>query len=490
MNDDNHALEETLDPEDWDALRGLGHRMVDDMLDWLQTLRERPVWQPVPDAVKVNLQQPLPQEGEDPAAVYEEFLQNVREYPMGNVHPRFWGWVMGNGTPLGMLAEMLAAGMNPNLGGGQHAAIQVERQVLDWAKAMVGLPAEASGLLTSGCSEANLLGLAVARSARAGYDVRREGVAAAAQPLRIYTSREAHSSIQKAAELLGLGSDGLCLTPVDAAYRVDVPALSQAIARDRAAGVRPICIVGNAGTVNSGALDDLNALADLAAAEGLWFHVDAAIGAPAALSPSLRPRVAGIERADSIALDFHKWMYVPFPAGCILVRDEEAHRLTFSLTPEYLETHGTRGLAGGTRWPNEYGLQLTRSFQALKIWMSLKAHGAAKYARLVEQNAAQAAYLGRLIESEPELELLAPVALNIVCFRYRAPGCDEEQLNALNQELLTRLYESGMAAPSYTTLDGRYALRAAITNHRSRREDFEILVNEVLKIGRELCPTR
>jgi aromatic-L-amino-acid/L-tryptophan decarboxylase len=481
------AAEETLDPQDWTELRALGHRMVDDMLDWLQSVRERPVWQPMPEEAKARLREPLPEDGEDVGEVYRAFLRDIRAYAMGNIHPRFWGWVMGNGTPLGMLAEMLASGMNPNVGGGEHSAVYVERQVIAWTKEMLGYPAEASGLLVSGGSEANLLGLAVARHARAGFDVRREGVQAAQQRLTVYASREAHSSIQKAVELLGLGNASLCLVPVDEAFRIHLDALEDAIAADRAEGLRPICVVGNAGTVNSGALDDLNALADLASREGLWFHVDGAIGAPAALSPRLRPRVAGMERADSLALDFHKWMYVPFPAGCVLVRDAEMHRRAFTLTPEYLESHGTRGLASGTHWPNEYGLQLTRSFQALKIWMSLKEHGVRKYARLVEQNVAQAAYLGKLVEQAPDLELLAPVSLNIVCFRYRAPGCDEGQLNALNQELLIRLHESGAAAPTYTTLEGRYALRAAITNHRSWRSDFDVLVREVRRIGQELC---
>jgi glutamate/tyrosine decarboxylase-like PLP-dependent enzyme len=239
--------------------------------------------------------------------------------------------------------------------------------------------------------------------------------------------------------------------------------------------------------VNTGAIDDLQSLAGLCEREGLWFHVDGAFGALAWLSPALRPLVQGLERADSLAFDLHKWLYVPFEAGCVLVRREQDHHGAFSLTPAYLAHNSSdRGLASGEPWFSEYGIQLTRGFRALKVWMSLKEHGIQKYARLIEQNVQQARYLARRVEAEPELELAAPVPLNIVCFRYNPGGLDENRLNALNQELLTRLHESGTAAPSYTTLGGRYALRAAITNHRSRLEDFDILVEAVMRLGREI----
>jgi glutamate/tyrosine decarboxylase-like PLP-dependent enzyme len=481
-----NGREETLDPEDWNALRSLGHRMVDDMLTWLENVREREVWQPVPAELKARLQQPLPREGEPAEAIYEDFRANILPYPMGNVHPRFWSWVMGNGTALGMLAEMLAAGFNPNMGGGEHAGIYVERQVIDWTKQMLGFPLEASGLLVSGGSMANLVALTVARNVQAGFDVRRTGLQGCRQPLIFYASSEAHSSIQKAVELIGLGAENLRLLPVDDGFRMDVDALQAAIAADRAAGLQPACVIANACTVNSGAIDPLGTLADLAAAEGLWFHVDGAIGALAALAPDLRPKLAGMERADSVSLDFHKWLYVQFEAGCVLVRDETAHRRAFSLTPEYLQSHGDRGVAAGARWPSEYGVQLSRNFRALKIWMSLREHGVEKYGRLISQNARQARYLAALVEATPGLELVAPVDLNIVCFRFNPGSLADAALNALNQEILLRLHESGVAAPSYTTLRGRYTLRVAITNHRSRLEDFDILVREVLRIAGEL----
>ncbi|MGE5602820.1 MAG: pyridoxal phosphate-dependent decarboxylase family protein [Nitrososphaerales archaeon] len=485
MNQDIQR-EENLDPQDWDAMRALGRQMVDDMLGWLEAAREREVWQPVPDEVKAYFRQPPPLGPTSPDQVYEDFCRYILPYPMGNIHPRFWSWVMGNGTAFGMLAEMLAAGMNPNMGGGEHVGIYVERQVLDWTKALLGFPPTASGLLVSGGSMANLIAIAIARNVGAGVNVRAAGLQSCGDRLTLYASVETHSSVQKAVELLGLGHDNLRLIPVDGAFRIDLPLLEAAIARDRAAGLRPICLIGNAGTVNTGAIDPLDTLGEIARREGLWYHVDGAIGALSALAPDLEPKVAGMAQADSIALDFHKWLYAQFEAGCILVRDEAAHLNTFSLTPEYLE-HGERGVSAGKNWPSEYGVQLTRSFRALKIWMSLREHGAEKYGRLISQNAAQVRYLGERVKETAELELLTPVQLNIACFRYNPGGRNDEALNALNKELLFRMHESGLAAPSYTTLNGRYWLRVANTNHRTRREDFDLLVREVLRLGREIA---
>ncbi|MGH9462794.1 MAG: pyridoxal phosphate-dependent decarboxylase family protein, partial [Vicinamibacteria bacterium] len=302
----NEAVpEESLDPQDWEELRALGHQMVDDMLAYLQHVRERPAWRPMPARVRVAFQAPLPRAPREPRDVYRDFQENVLPYPTGNIHPRFWGWVIGTGTPFGMLAELLAAGMNPNCGGFDQSSTLVEHQVIDWMKEMLGYPAEASGILVNGGSMANLVGLAVARRAKAELDVQKQGLQSVSRRMTLYSSEETHSSVVKAAEILGLGSESLRRVAVRDDHSVDVAALVSAIEADRNAGLHPFCVIGNAGTINTGACDDLERLADLCEREGLWLHVDGAFGALAALSPRHKSKVKGMERADSLAFDLH-----------------------------------------------------------------------------------------------------------------------------------------------------------------------------------------
>jgi glutamate/tyrosine decarboxylase-like PLP-dependent enzyme len=480
-------VEETLDPEDWESMRALGHQMLDDMLGYLETVRERPVWQPIPEDVKLKFRMPLPVDQQKPEDIYKEFLDSILPHPLGNIHPRFWGWVCGTGTVLGVLAELLAAGLNPNLAGADHIANYVEKQVIDWLKEILGFPVSASGLLTDGCSAANLIALTVARNTMAGYDLRREGIQAAPYKMVLYASEEIHSSIQKAVELLGLGSDALRLLPVNEYFQIDLEVLKETITQDREQGHLPFCIVGAAGTTNTGAVDDLNVLADICRQENLWFHIDGAFGAWAALAPDARTLVSGMERADSLAVSLHKWMYLPYEIGGVLVQREEDHRNAFSLTPAYLSHgKGERGMAGGDLpWFSDYGFQLSRGFRALKAWMSFKEHGSRKYGRLIQQNMDQAHYLAELIDVSPELELVAPVVLNVVCFRFIKPGLNDAELDALNKQILAELQEQGIAAPSGTTISGKFVLHVAHTNHRSCREDFRILVREVKRIGDE-----
>lgn len=474
--------QESLDPKNWEEMRAVAHRMVDDAIDYLATVRERPVWQPVPAAVAATFESPAPHSPSTASAVYDEFRNNILPYPMGNIHPRFWAWYMGNGTILGALADFLGAVMNPNVGGGNHVANLVEAQVIDWMKGMMGFASDASGLLVSGGSMANFVGLAVARNVKAGFDVRDEGMRGDEKQLVVYTSSEVHNSNQKAIELLGIGAKNLRHIGVNDDYTIDVGALEAAIRVDRAAGLRPICVIGTAGTINTGAIDDLDAIADLCARENLWFHVDGAIGAVAVLAANVKAKLKGIERADSIAMDLHKWMHVPFEAGCVLVRHREDHRNAFSLVPAYL-AHEERGLAAGKIWFSDYGLQLTRQFRALKVWMSIKEHGLDRYGRMIARNVEQAAYLGKLIEREPKLELMAPIGLDIVCLRYNPGGMSQEELNDLNKRILVELQEQGIAAPSYTSLAARYCIRVAIANHRSVDADFDLFVKELLRIG-------
>jgi len=479
------SREENLDPEDWRQLRKLGHQMLDDMLDYLETVAERPVWQAPPAEVRQRLNEPLPVSPTPLEDVYGQFKRDVLPYPMGNIHPRFWAWVMGGGTPVGVLAEMLAATMNPNMGGGQHSAQLVETQVIAWMREIFGFPEGSSGLLVSGGSMANLVALAVARHAGAGVDVRKLGHSADAK-LSVYASTAVHSSVQKAVELMGMGADSLRLVPVSANGSIEVSALRRMLHADRAEGRRPVCVIGNAGSVNTGAMDDLEAIADLCRNEQVWFHVDGAFGAWAVIDPQSRHLVQGMERADSVAFDLHKWMYMPFEIGCVLVRNGSAHKDTFTVMPAYLQ-RATRGIAGGEDWFSEYGVQLSRGFRALKAWMSLKTYGLDKYRRMIRQNIEQARYLGQLVEQAPSLELVAPVALNIVAFRYLVPGADAARLDALNQEILLQLQERGIAAPSLTQVNGKTVLRVANVNHRTRRADMDILVSAVQSLGMELA---
>ena len=485
-------VEETLDPGDWESMRALGHRILDDALDYVETLRDRPAWQHAPPHVKAHFQGPLPRDPQPSEEVYQEYVQYILPYQVGNSHPRFWGWVLGSGTVMGIFAELLAAATDANSGNASyHSNNYVEMQVLDWCKAMLGYPPAASGLLTSGCSASNLIGLAVARHATAGFAVRRMGMRGAPQQMIVYCSDEAHSSVQKAVELLGFGSDALHQIPVNEHMQMDLVALKAAIKNARADGLLPICVVGVAGTTNTGAIDDLGSLADICAAEGLWFHVDGAFGAWAAIAPMSRHLVAGMERADSLALDLHKWMYLAYPIGCILIRNANAHRQAFSLTPAYLaHGEGERGMTGvDVPWLSDYGFELSRGFHALKAWMTIKEHGAARYGRLIQQNIDQAHYLAGLVEAAPELELALPVSLNVVCFRYTRANLDDPTLDHLSKQIEVELQERGIAVLSLVSIRGKMHLHAAITNHRSRRDDFDVLVREVIQIGNELAPS-
>lgn len=477
------SIETGLDPLDWGDARDIAHRMVDDSIDYLASVRERAPWTPMPEAVRASFTAGLPRRPQPLGDVYAELKATLMPYPMGNIHPRFWAWFMGSSNLTGALGDFLAAIQGSNLGGGNHAAALLDGQVVDWCKDMLGFPASASGTLVSGGSMANLLALTVARNVKAGIDVRELGVAAIERPLRFYGSDQLHACHRKAIETLGLGHRALRRVATTDDFRIDIDALKWAIISDRAAGFTPACIIASAGTVNTGSIDDLDALADLAARENLWLHVDGCIGALMTISGH-RHLVEGIDRADSIALDPHKWLHAPFEAGCVLVRDAAAHRASFAVTPEYLEA-SPRGLAAAD-WLYEYGLQTTRGFRALKIWMALKEHGIEHFGRLIDQNIAQAAYLTRLIEAEPTLELAAPTAINIVCFRYRRPDLPADRLKPVNVEIMLRLQEQGIAVLSDTTVHGRHCLRVAIANHRSRQSDFDALVRGVVEIGGNL----
>ena len=471
---------ESLDPVDWAAFRAQAHLMLDDMLGYIEKIRERPVWQPIPAEVRARFHSSAPRVGEELAQVHAEFMQDVLPYAQGNVHPGFMGWVNGGGTPVGMVAEMLAAALNANLGGRDHIPVEVERQVTAWVREIFGFPQGATGLFVTGTSMANLIAVLIARDAALGFEVRASGVAAQPRRLTAYTSNAVHGCVPKAMDIAGLGSDALRMIPTDSHFHIDLAALAEAIQRDREAGFTPFLVVGTAGTVNTGAVDDLAGLADLCQREKLWFHVDGAFGALARLAPDIAPKLDGIERADSVAFDFHKWGQAPYDAGFILVRDGEAHKNAFTLPAAYLQ-RAERGLAAGSPWPSDFGPDLSRGFRALKVWFTLKVYGIDALGASISRCCVLARALEERIAATPELELMAPVELNIVCFRYRA-----EDTNRVNDAIVVALQESGIVAPSTTRIAGRTAIRAAIVNHRTSRAEIDALVDGVLALGRKL----
>jgi glutamate/tyrosine decarboxylase-like PLP-dependent enzyme len=466
-----------LDPPDWPALRAQAHRMLDDMLDHVEHIGEGPVWRPIPPQVRGRFAEGLPHQPKALEAVHDEFSRFILPYGVGNAHPRFMGWVHGGGNVAGMLGEMLAAGLNANLGGRDHIPIEVERQVSRWMAELFGFPLTASGLFVTGTSLANLIAVLVARTAALGPAARAEGLGEAGGRLRAYASRAAHGCVAKAMDMAGFGAQALRLVEIDAAGRMDMAALETALARDRSAGLTPFLVVGTAGSVDTGAIDDLTALADLARRDGLWLHVDGAYGALARLSPELAPLLDGIERADSIAFDFHKWGHAPYDAGFVLVRDGDKHRAAFASTAAYLQREA-HGLAAGAPWPCDFGPDLSRGFRALKVWFAFKVHGADAIGATILNTCRLGAYLAQRVDDAPELERLAPAPLNIVCFRYRAADSDR-----INGAIVADLQTSGVAAPSTTIIDGRLAIRAAIVNHRTRAEDIDLLLAEVLRLG-------
>ncbi len=468
----------SLDPTDWDELRRDGHRMLDGMFDHMQSLRNQRVWQPPSPATLNAIREPLPRTPAPLRDVHAQFASSILPYSSGNAHPGFMGWVQGGGTPVGMLAEMLAAGMNANCGGRDHMAIEVERQMAAWTRDLFGFPETAGGLFVTGTSQANFMGVLIARTRALGAPVRDRGLTAIGRHLIAYTSAAAHGCIARAMEMAGLGRAQLRLIPVDAGHRIRLAALRQAIAHDRASGMQPFLLIGTAGTVDVGAIDDLTALADIARAERLHYHIDGAFGALAILAPSLAPLLAGMERADSLAFDWHKWGQVPYDSGFLLVRDGALQRQTFAADAAYLR-RAERGLAGGDWWPCDYGPDLSRGFRALKTWFTLKAYGADAIGEVIAGTVALAQRLATRIVAEPELELLGPVPLNIVCFGYRCTDADR-----LNAEIVADLHELGRVAPSLTTIGGRTVIRAAIVNHRTSAEDIVALVESVLVHGR------
>jgi aromatic-L-amino-acid decarboxylase len=460
---------------DLDEFRRAGHALVDAVADHLAALPSGSVWQPLPDDLRAELLSlPLPSRPTDLGPLAAAMVSDVLPYAMGNGHPAFFGWVNPPPSLAGVLASLAAAAMNPSVVSGDHADVHLERSAVRWLAELVGYPhAPGAGLLTSGASAATIVCLAGARG-RAARDVRPAGLAGGPR-LLCYVPSEAHSCVPRAIELLGLGSESIRPVPLTGG-RLDSEQLRAAIAADRAAGGTPALLVGSAGTVNTGAVDPLDDLADVAAAEGLWFHVDGAYGAFGVLDPAIAPRYRGMERADSLTLDPHKWLGVPVDAGCALVRRAGDLREAFSTVPPYLRQDA--GAEVGTF--AEYGLEQTRPFRALKTWATIAARGRDGIVAQVVRADGLARELAAMVEREPSLELAAPPETSIVAFRARPPGCTPEEVEALNRGLPEAVQARGRAFVTGTIYEGRETLRACILHPGTTEADLATLVAEVL----------
>lgn len=462
-----------------DELRRAAGMAADLMAGHLEGIREEPVWRPVPEQDRAWLTgQDLPETGRGLEELLEDVRTRVLRYPMGNGHPRFFGWVNSPPSPAGVLVEPLAAALNPSCAGGEHAGPLLERTVVRWLAELVGFPHRpGGGLLTSGASMATIVCLATARrqaALRDGWDVREEGLAGHA-PLTLYVSPEGHSCLRKAAELLGLGSRHVRTVPVDASYRMDPAALRRMVAEDRAAGLRPFCVAASAGTVNTGAVDPLDAIADVAAEHGLWFHVDGAYGALGVLAEDAAPAYAGLERADSLALDPHKWLGVPVGCGCALLRDPAQARAAFSLVPSYLVDENADELG----WFSEYGPEQTRPFRALKTWATMAHLGRRGITDLVGRTTRLARTLAAMVEEAPDFEPLAPVTTSIVAFRY-VP-------HEVNAAIPAAVQRRGAVFLTGTRLGGGDALRACILSPDTTEDDLAVLLHEIRTAAKELA---
>lgn len=472
------------------AFRKLGHESIDLVADYLANIRSTPVFRPMTPAERDRLrEQRLPVEGTDGDIIIDEFARDILPFAMGNGHPRFFGWVNSPPAPIGILAEMLAAAQDPSCDVGDIASLYLEQAVVGWLADIVGYdPQAAMGLLVSGGSVATLTGLAVARQHCAetdGWDVRVDGLAGAGgKRLLTYLTDQTHSSARKAIELLGLGSASVRVVSTDEMFRMDPDALARMVEQDRADGHRPFCVIGSAGTTNTGAVDEFDRLADIATEHDLWLHVDGAYGAVGALHPQLTSAYAGLSRADSLALDPHKWLSVPVECGCVIVRDRELMRRTFSLVPPYLRTEEGKGVGGPPSYA-EYGIQQTRGFRALKVWMTLRHAGRRGLTDQVVRHVALARHLAAMVEATPALELVVRPQLSVVCFRYLPGDGDRDpvRVDAINELVEQRVQTEGTVFLTSTLLRDRFVLRASVLHYASTEDDLRALLDAVCAAG-------
>ena len=476
---------DSLDPVNWEEMKGLAHEMVEDMFAYLKPCVEQSVWKAIPEEIKTTFEQPLPSLPESPLSVYQKFKDTILPYSKGNIHPRFWGWAIGTGSPFGMMAEMLAGGLNPDICMGAHAPMYVEEQVINWLKVFMGFPSDAGGTLVSGTSMANLTGLLAARNNCHEQRIREEGLCGLTQKgLVMYASSEVHSCIKKAAEVMGIGRSALRLIKVDQRYRMISEELTKRIEQDRADGYEPFCVVATVGSVNTGAIDPLDEIREVCNRFKLWMHIDGAFGALARNVPEYKEELKTMQLANSLAFDLHKWFSVPMGCGCVIVKDKTAFRNSFSLQSNYL-VQFKEGVAAGPDPTFNYGIEMTKPFRALKVWMTVREHGIEHHTAIIRRNIAQAFYLQQLVQQEATLEMVTPVILNIVCFRYIYGEFELERLNQINQDILLKIQNSGIAVLSHTMLNEQFVLRAAMLNHRTQKADLHFLIKLVIEFGQQ-----
>ena len=481
MPDNKQPQNTSLDPENWDDFRRKMHEVADSLVDKMQGIGDGPVWQPVPKGVINALDVPLPKIGQGTDNTVKILEEQILPYPAGNGHPRFMGWVQGGGTTGSVIASMYEAVMNSNVGGREHVAVYVEKQVTKWMLDLFGMPTGGSGILTTGTSMATMDALVIARHHLLG-PLDSDEKSQRQSRLRLYASKAVHNSLTKAVAVMGLGVNALHSVDENHDGSINIAALKQAISSDRDAGLEPFAIVGTVGTVSTGAIDDIKQLADIADAEDLWLHIDGAFGALAILLPELKAKFEGIERAKSIAFDFHKWGQVSYECGCLLVHDKEQHRAAFSNRASYLASF-ERGIASSDHRFCDYGTELSRSFRALKVWFLLQEHGTDALATTLRSSCALAAYLQEEVGNEDSLELLSPALLNITCFRVKPIA--GEDADVFNNEIVADLQEQGIAVPSTTVIDGKLAIRCCFINHRTTKKDVDILLRSIISLTKQ-----
>ena len=475
------------------TFRALGHRLVDQVAGFLESLPRGPVTRDEsPSAIRdaLDLSGSLPEQGTDPAALLERTAQLLFDHSLFNGHPRFFGYITAPPAPIGVLADFLASAVNANLGAWRlaPAATEIEAQAVRWIAELIGYPSDCGGLLVSGGNMANFVCLLAARAAKADCDVGTCGVAAeSGRRLRIYSSAETHTWIQKAANIAGLGTDSIRWIATDKKLRMDVTALRRQIEADKANGDLPFIVVGTAGSVATGAVDPLSDLRTVCDEFGLWFHVDGAYGGFAAAVPEAPEGLRALAHADSVAVDPHKWLYAPLEAGCALVRDPETMRAAFSYHPPYyvLEQRAINYV--------DYGPQNSRGFRALKVWLALQQVGASGYRQMIGDDMRLSREMAQAVSECDELQLVTQ-ELSITTFRYvprdlrsdLGDAAVEAHVNAINQDVLDRLQRGGEAFVSNAVVNGSYLLRACIVNFHTDREDIDALIEIVLRLGREV----